>query len=151
MKLLSDELKEKFVQNPLYSTEGIEFHEKKILAHFFNPIGAGDWYITEGNYDPKTNDVLMFGYGHLGDDQMAEWGFVTIKELEDIKLPLGFKIERDFLYDGNHNFIINDVAKVRGLGLTYVEPDSKLAEIKGKGTRYEKNPISKSQDKEKDR
>lgn len=129
-----DELKEKFEKRPLYSTEEIPTHEKEVIAHFFNPTGVGDWYIVEGEMQ-TDGDVLMFGYCHLGDDQMAEWGYVSLNELENIALSYGLKIELD-----KHctDKTINDVAKNRGLGLEY-EPPSILKDIQSKGTKTEKN------------
>ena len=37
-------------------------------------------------YD-KDED-LAFGFCHLGDDQCAEWGYVSIAELRTVKVPL---------------------------------------------------------------
>lgn len=37
----------------------------------------------------------MFGYCHLGDDELAEFGTVMLSELESIQLPMGMTIERD--------------------------------------------------------
>jgi hypothetical protein len=144
--LLTDELKEKFEKRPLYSTEEIPTHEKEVIAHFFNPTGVGDWYIVEGEMQ-TDGDVLMFGYFHLGDDQMAEWGYVSLNELENITLPFGLKIELD-----KHctDKTINDVAKNKGLGLEY-EPPSVLSEIKAKGTTTEKSVGAKPLDKEVER
>lgn len=37
----------------------------------------------------------MFGYCHLGDDELAQFGTVMLSELESIQLPMGMTIERD--------------------------------------------------------
>ena len=54
----------------------------------------------------------MFGYCHLGDDENAEFGYVLLSELENIKLPFGLSIERD-LYMQNCNIV--DVMKSSGI------------------------------------
>ena len=37
----------------------------------------------------------MYGYANLGDDEMAEFGYINLSELQNLKLPLGLTIERD--------------------------------------------------------
>ena len=37
----------------------------------------------------------MFGYCHLGDDELAKFGTVMLSELESIQLPMGMTIESD--------------------------------------------------------
>jgi hypothetical protein len=64
----------------LYETENIELKNKLIYLHFF--IGGCDWYITE--YD---GDDLFWGYAILnGDDQNAEWGYISFSELKRLKI-----------------------------------------------------------------
>lgn len=64
----------------IYKTENIAFKDKLIYLHFF--IGGSDWYIAE--YDGED---LFFGYAILNnDEQCAEWGYISYKELKDIKV-----------------------------------------------------------------
>ena len=64
----------------LYETEDIALKDKLIHLHFF--IGGCDWYIAE--YD---GDDLFWGYAILnGDDQNAEWGYISFSELKRLKL-----------------------------------------------------------------
>ena len=99
MKLITKELEKKFKKYPLYSQDGLG-GDAKVIAKFFNPIGAGTWLITEGN-KLDDGDYEMFGYCHLGDDFNAEFGYVMLSDLENIKLPLGMSIERDlYLKEG---------------------------------------------------
>lgn len=93
MKLLTQELEEKFKQYPLGSQDG-KMGNAELIAKFFNPTGAGTWYITEGS-KLENGDYEMFGYCHLGDDEFAEFGTILLSELEDIELPLGLSIEQD--------------------------------------------------------
>ena len=64
----------------LYETESTELADKKIYLHFF--LGSCDWYIAE--YD---GDDTFWGYAILnGDDQNAEWGYISFSELKEIKV-----------------------------------------------------------------
>jgi len=93
MKLLTQELEEKFKQYPLGSQDG-KMGNAELIAKFFNPTGVGTWYITEGSR-LENGDYEMFGYCHLGDDEFAEFGSILLSELENIELPLGLSIEQD--------------------------------------------------------
>ena len=71
----------------LYATEEVELKEKLIHLHFF--IGSCDWYIAE--YDQED---LFFGYAILNNDyEMAEWGYVSFRELREIKVHGCFEID----------------------------------------------------------
>lgn len=70
-----------------------------IIAKFFNPTGAGTWYATE--YDPIKK--MFFGYVSIFGDHCDEWGYFSLEELENLKLPFGLSIERD-LYFGEKRF-----------------------------------------------
>jgi len=64
----------------LYDTENVPLKEKQVHLHFF--IGGCDWYICET--DGKD---IMWGFCILNNDyQMAEWGYVSLSELRDIKI-----------------------------------------------------------------
>jgi hypothetical protein len=64
----------------LYETEKVPFKDKLIHLHFF--IGSCDWYVAE--YDAED---LFFGYAILNEDyENAEWGYVSLSELKEIKV-----------------------------------------------------------------
>ncbi|MFW9873890.1 MAG: DUF2958 domain-containing protein [Candidatus Thorarchaeota archaeon] len=64
----------------LYETENIPLKEKLIYLHFF--MGGCDWYIAE--YDGED---LFFGFAVLNSDyDNAEWGYISFKELKELKL-----------------------------------------------------------------
>ena len=64
----------------LYETEQIPLREKLIYLHFF--IGGCDWYIAE--FDGKDT---FFGFAILNNDhEMAEWGYVSLRELKEITI-----------------------------------------------------------------
>ena len=93
MQLLTDEIKTTLPS--LYSTEDTPVHEKQIVCKFFNPMGAGTWYIAEGSKQ-EDGDWLLFGYADLG--YGGEWGYITLSELQSVKLPFGMGIERDIYF-----------------------------------------------------
>ena len=73
----------------LYETESVPLKEKLIWLHFF--IGNCDWYLAE--FDGED---LLWGYAILnGDLEMAEWGYVSLQELRDLKIPPGFEVDCD--------------------------------------------------------
>ncbi len=66
----------------------IKTKDQKIHMHFF--IGGCDWWVSE--YDPETKN--MFGFCCLNDTMNAEWGYVSLNELKDVKI--GFmEVDKD--------------------------------------------------------
>lgn len=102
-QLIPDEIKKTIPK--LYDTEKLKSNLVKVPVKLFNPVGSQSWYITE------IDDAgeIAFGFCNLGDDSMAELGYVSIDELESIELPFGLKIERDRYWDGNTR--LEDVVK----------------------------------------
>lgn len=75
---------------PLYDTDGKPPAEKVITLHYF--VGSCDWWLCE--YDPEEG--IGFGYTCLGHRPSAEWGYVSLPELESIAVgPLRQPVERD--------------------------------------------------------
>ena len=79
----------------LYANEELASDQIKVPVKFFAPTGGASWYATEYSLENQQ----FFGFVNLGDDEMAELGYFSLEELENIKLPLGLKIERDFSWD----------------------------------------------------
>ena len=94
MKLLTAKIKGALP--PLYSTEDTPCEEKKVVVKFFNPLGSQTWEIVEGAQQ-DGGDWLLFGKCDLGFGS-PEWGYVSLSELEAIKLPFGMGIERDIYF-----------------------------------------------------
>mgnify|MGYP003627928278 CR=1 FL=1 len=94
MKLLTAKIKAALP--PLYSTEDTPCEDKQVVVKFFNPMGAGTWYIVEGSQQ-DGGDWLLFGYCDLGLGT-PEWGYVSLRELQSVKLPFGMGIERDIYF-----------------------------------------------------
>jgi len=57
-----------------------------IYIHFF--IVDCDWFISE--YDGED---LFFGYGIIGNPAFSEWGYISFKELKQIRLPSGIEVD----------------------------------------------------------
>jgi hypothetical protein len=79
---------------PLYANENKPASEVTVPVKLFNPCGAATWYLTE--YDPETETA--FGLCDLGMG-FPELGYVSIKELKGLRLPMGLGIERDLHWD----------------------------------------------------
>ncbi len=88
----------------LYQTDEIPLEDKLIYLHFF--IGGSDWYVAE--YDGKD---LFFGYAILnGDENMAEWGYISFKELKELKIPPGFEVDCDLFWEAKKASEIEKIA-----------------------------------------
>ena len=62
----------------LYETENIPFDEKIIYRRYRIKELGYYWLIAE--LDEKSN--IAFGYANLNNDLFAEWGYISIDELE---------------------------------------------------------------------
>ena len=103
MKLITKELEKVFEKYPFGSQKELG-GQAKVIAKFFNPMGAATWFITEAE-KMENGDYELYGYCNLGDDEMAEFGYVFLSQLQDIKLPLGLTIERDLYLPKDCNLI----------------------------------------------
>lgn len=72
----------------IYGSDKTPVAGKVLHLHYFG--GPADWWLAE--YDPKSR--IGFGYACLGDPQLAEWGYVSLEELETLSVGLVI-IERD--------------------------------------------------------
>jgi hypothetical protein len=90
MKLMTKTLEKRFAQ--IGSQE--EVNDPNIIAHFFNPAGAGDWYVTE--YNPA--DRILFGYASIFQDWNDEWGYTSLDELQSYKGRWNLGIERELYW-----------------------------------------------------
>jgi hypothetical protein len=90
MKLITKEVEKKL--RPLYHFSKTAPADVPIAVKFFNPCGAGTWYITEWD-----GEDTMFGLCCLFEPEL---GYVSLSELRGLKLPFGMGIERDLHYRG---------------------------------------------------
>jgi len=61
------------------------------IVKFFNPMGAATWLICY----LEPDDDVAWGYADLGMG-CVEFGTISLKELQSIKLKFGLYIERDY-------------------------------------------------------
>jgi len=100
MKLITKEIEKALPA--LYTHDGKDPAQVPVIAKFFNPMGAGTWYITEGD----LQDGTLFGLCSIHEPEL---GYVSLHELETLRLPAGLTIERDlYLPDG---FTLADAMK----------------------------------------
>jgi hypothetical protein len=103
MKLMTEEIKRKLPK--LYASEEMKAENIPVVVKFFNPAGAGTWYITEGEplYDGPPSDggeVQDWKFFGLCSIHEPELGYVLLSELEGYRGPFGLKIERDLHWNG---------------------------------------------------
>lgn len=122
MNLMTKALEKLFEKYPLGSQDGLG-GQAKVIVKYFNPVGVGTWFITEGN-KLDNGDYEMFGYCHLGDDEYAELGYVMLSELEKLNLPFGLKIERD-LYLSKDCTLVDAIREVGITPPEYMLKDNK--------------------------
>lgn len=119
MKLITKEIEKALESQPLYSQEGNP--NPQVVVKFFNPCGAGSWYITEGE-KKADGDWLLFGLCHI---QEAELGYVMLSDLESIRLPFGLTIECDMYWSGT----LNDAYKDLGIDRPTYDEQEELEEV----------------------
>lgn len=95
MKLMTKEIEEILLNTPFGSTDR-KGKDAQVIVKYFNPCGKGTWLITEGELQPD-GDWLLYGYAKI---EFWEWGYVSLRELENVKLPYGLTIERDLYASG---------------------------------------------------
>ena len=93
MKLLTKEIREKLP--PLYAQDG---KGGKAIAYLklFTPDSSFTWWITEGSPIKDESDAEVdYHFFGLVEGQFKELGYVSLKEIEEVRGPMGLPIERD--------------------------------------------------------
>lgn len=80
---MTPEIEQELKDYPLYSQDG-KGDEAQVVVKYFNPVGAGTWYVLEGEKQ-ENGDYLFFGFVELLE---AEYGYFSLSELESIQIPL---------------------------------------------------------------
>jgi len=90
MKLLTQAIKKQLPA--LYSQE--DNKDPQVICKFFTPSSSFTWFVLEGEEQPD-GDWLFFNkcYSHMCPD--GELGYTTLKQLEEVKGPMGLGVERD--------------------------------------------------------
>jgi hypothetical protein len=89
LHLLTKQLINQFPKR--YETDGLPKDQIPIIAKFFTPWSNWSWYATE--FCPI--DQLFFGFCHLGFDDCAELGYFSLLDLQSLRGPFGFRVERE--------------------------------------------------------
>jgi hypothetical protein len=92
MKLLTQKIRKRLPK--LCETENVPLEEKVVHAKLFTPDSSWTWYVLEGQ-GQEDGDVLMFAWV-IGLER--EFGYVSLRELESVRGPLGLPIERDLFF-----------------------------------------------------
>ena len=104
MKLITKEIEKEIEKKPLYFYEDndVDVNDAKIIVKFFGG-GQWTWWAIEGE-KLEDGDIRFFG---LVQGFEKEFGYFTLRELEDLKFPpFGLGIERDMYFS---NKTIKDV------------------------------------------
>ena len=72
----------------MYSEESTKLEDKTVYAKFFTPDSNWTWWVLE--YDKPKQLMFCMVHGHE-----KELGYVSLTELENVRGPLGLKVERD--------------------------------------------------------
>lgn len=118
----------------LYETENISLKDKFIHLHFF--IGGCDWYVAE--YDGKD---MFWGFAILsGDLQNAEWGYVSFRELMDIKVKEWLEVDCE-LEEAWRVRKASEIAKIR-MANGWVKEDKAMDTIEMGTTLHPRMEVS---------
>jgi len=92
MKLLTEKIKKRLPK--LYETENVPLEEKLVHAKLFTPDSSWSWFILEGE-EQEDRDFVLFCWV-VGLER--ELGYVSLRELESVRGPLGLPVERDLFF-----------------------------------------------------
>ena len=102
MKLLTKKLEAKipalysFDEEATVQDDGTITPPRTFVCKFFNPMGAGTWYVMEGEKQ-EDGDWRFYGYVELLE---KEWGYFMLSDLESVNYHgLGVGIERDIHFE----------------------------------------------------
>lgn len=86
MKMVTKKLEKLFNKYPPMSQA--EEEDPLCIAKYFNPYGAGTWYVIEA--EPYQDSYIFFGWveSPLGIPEFNELGSFHLKELEELQIPI---------------------------------------------------------------
>lgn len=94
-KFITKPVEKAILKTPYGTTEKLDGDDKPVIARYFNPYGAGTWYVLE-DCDFASEGKIVYGAADLGSG--LELGTISLTELENLDVTfLGMhgKIERD--------------------------------------------------------
>lgn len=82
----------------LYTQEDVA--DPIVHAKYFTPDAGATWLIIEADKNTKPEDAYMLCFACLGPHMLdcAEPGYVTMRELTELRGPLGLRVERDLYW-----------------------------------------------------
>lgn len=107
MKLLTKAIEKAFEKQGDTSQKSSK--DIKVICKFFNPMGAGTWWV----YERISEDVFMC-FALLDDPAFAELGTISLSEMQAIKLPFGLGIERDTSFEIGEKTVQQVIDEVQG-------------------------------------
>lgn len=85
MKLMTKEIEARFAKLGRQESKG---EQAIVVCKFFTPWTNWTWYATEYNPEDRTFFGLVEGHE-------TELGYFSLDEIEEVRGPVGLKIERD--------------------------------------------------------
>jgi Protein of unknown function (DUF2958) len=118
MELITKEVEA--ILPPLYSQENAA--DPVAVIKFFDPCGRYTFFVLEGRREPD-GDLLLFGFcvSPLGPD-CDELGYVTLRQLESVRGPLGLGIERDIYFKPTPGSLFRPLERDNAPGHSLVGP-----------------------------
>ena len=95
MRLLTKVIESRLLANHKKVVESGGEISLKPVVKYFNPVGSATWLITD-----VDDDGILFGLADLGFGT-PELGYVSLKELEGVKVGFGLGIERDLSFEAD--------------------------------------------------
>ena len=109
MKLLTKAIETAFIKQG--DTSEKSSSEIKVICKFFNPTGAGTWWLYERD---SQNPDIFWAFCNLGDPTFAECGTISLSELQNFKGRMGLGIERDLSFDIGEKTVQQVMDEVKG-------------------------------------
>jgi len=72
----------------LYESEDVPYEEKTVFVKLFTPDSNWTWWVMEYSKEEQTMFCVVDGIER-------ELGYVNLAKLEELRGPLGLKVERD--------------------------------------------------------
>ena len=94
MKLITPAIEKQLEKYPLYSQDS-KGEDAEIVCKFFTPNLGWTWYVLEGERQ-EDGDFCFFGIVSNNGDR--EYGYFSLNELQQTRLPFGMRIERDIIF-----------------------------------------------------
>jgi hypothetical protein len=91
--VLAAQLRRNAADHRAATAQGLSEPDPVPVLKLFNPVGRAQWIATEIGPDGDT----LFGLADLGFG-CPELGYFSLREIADVRLPFGLRIERDLLF-----------------------------------------------------